>query len=201
MKERREIILASVSKIRRRLLESAGVVVRAAASAVDEAMLKSNHLNGGGDVAELPLLLATAKAERVSAANREALVIGADQVLVFQGRVVDKPGSLEEARGQLLALRGKTHRLISTVAVASDGGTIWTDSAMAELSMRRFSDAFLATYLSAMGEDALTSVGSYKIEGRGIQLFDEIRGDYFTILGLPMLPLLSFLRSEKCLAN
>jgi septum formation protein len=201
MKERREIILASASKIRRRLLESAGVVVRAAASAVDEAMLKSDHLNGGGDVAELPLLLATAKAERISAANHEALVIGADQVLVFEGRMVDKPGSLEEARGQLLALRGKTHCLISAVAVARDGGAIWTDSAMAELSMRWFGDAFLATYLSAMGEDALTSVGSYKIEGRGIQLFDEIRGDYFTILGLPMLPLLSFLRSEKCLEN
>jgi septum formation protein len=197
-----EIILASASEIRRRLLVSAGINVRSLASAVDEAALKSQFVNSGErNIGKLAARLATAKAELVSAANGNALVIGADQILILEGKVIDKPKSIEEARSQLLELRGKTHHLVSAVTAARDGRAIWSDTTTAELSMRRFSGKFLEDHLSAAGDDVLTSVGSYKIEGRGVQLFDKISGDYFSILGLPLLPLLSFLRSERCLPS
>jgi septum formation protein len=197
-----EIILASASEARLRLLTSAGIKVNAIASGLDETALKVQFMNRGEEqIAKLAVFLADAKAELVSATNREALVIGADQILVFEGRAIDKPKSLHEARLQLLDLRGKTHRLVSAVAAARAGRVVWNDSTTAELSMRRFSDEFLADHLSAVGEKVLTSVGAYKIEDRGIQLFDEICGDYYSILGLPLLPLLAFLRSEGCLPS
>jgi septum formation protein len=108
---------------------------------------------------------------------------------------------MEEARRQLQLLRGKTHRLVTAVAVARAGTVTWSHSVAADLTMRSFSEEFLSNYLATMGPDALTSVGAYKIEDRGVQLFDRIDGDYFSILGLPLLPLLSFLRSEGCLPN
>jgi septum formation protein len=197
-----EIILASASEARYRLLASAGINIRSLASGLDEAALKVQFVKSGEqDIGKLATLLATAKAELVSAANSNALVIGADQILIFAGRVIDKPKSLQEARSQLLELRGKTHHLICAVTAARHGRVIWSDSTTAELSMRRFSGRFLEDHLSAVGEDVLTSVGSYKIEGRGVQLFDKISGDYFSILGLPLLPLLSFLRNERCLPS
>jgi nucleoside triphosphate pyrophosphatase len=197
-----EIILASASEARRRLLASAGINVRSLASGVDEAALKVQFVNSGeGNTGKLAARLATAKAELVSAANGNDLVIGADQILILEGRVIDKPKSLQEARSQLLELRGKTHHLVCAIAAARKGRAIWIDSTTAVLSMRRFSEKFLEDYLSAVGDDVLTSVGSYKIEGRGVQLFDKISGDYFSILGLPLLPLLSFLRSQQCLPS
>lgn len=197
-----EIILASASEARRRLLASAGINVRSLASGVDEAALKVQFVNSGeGNIGKLAARLATAKAELVSAANGNALVIGADQILILEGRVIDKPKSLREASSQLLELRGKTHHLVCAIAAARKGRAIWSDSTTAVLSMRRFSEKFLEDYLSAVGDDVLTSVGSYKIEGRGVQLFDKISGDYFSILGLPLLPLLSFLRSQQCLPS
>lgn len=197
-----EIILASASEARRRLLASAGINVRSLASGVDEAALKVQFVNSGeGNIGKLAARLATAKAELVSAANGNALVIGADQILILEGRVIDKPKSLREASSQLLELRGKTHHLVCAIAAARKGRAIWSDSTTAMLSMRRFSEKFLEDYLSAVGDDVLTSVGSYKIEGRGVQLFDKISGDYFSILGLPLLPLLSFLRSQQCLPS
>jgi septum formation protein len=143
----------------------------------------------------------TAKAESVSAANPDTLVIGADQTLIFEGAAIDKPTSLAEARLQLLQLRGKTHYLVSGLSAACNGRAVWGYTDKAELCMRNFSDEFLSNYMTEQGEDIVTSVGAYKIESRGVQLFDRIRGDYFTILGLPLLPLMSFLRSEGCLPS
>ena len=197
-----EIILASASEACHRLLASAGINIRSLASGLDETALKVQFQNSGEqNIDKLATLLATAKAEIVSAANSNALMIGADQILIFGGRVIDKPKSMQEAKSQLLELRGKTHHLVSAVTTARNGSAIWSDSATAELSMRYFSGKFLEDYLSAVGDEVLTSVGSYKIEGRGVQLFDKISGDYFSILGLPLLPLLSFLRSERCLPS
>jgi septum formation protein len=196
------IILASASEVRRRLLASAGLIVGSMASGVDESKLKADFFaNGRQDVSLLATTLAGAKAERVSADHAQALVIGADQLLICEDRVFDKPDSLKEAKHQLLQLRGKTHRLLSAVAVARKGHVIWHTSDAAELSMRNFSDEFLLDYLAAAGSDALTSVGAYKIEARGVQLFERIDGDYFAILGLPLLPLLAFLRDEGCLPS
>jgi len=200
MKDENEIILASGSEIRRRLLESAGIKVRPVPSCVDESVIKRTfgHISGV-DFPKLAGALAAAKAEAVSLGHPAALVIGADQLLLLDERQFDKPRDLKEAALQLALLRGKTHQLITAVAVARSGAVVWTDCAIAKLTMRHFSDDFLHDYIISMGKDALTSVGAYKIEGRGVQLFHKIEGDYFAILGLPLLPFLSFLRREGCL--
>jgi septum formation protein len=167
---------------------------------VDESATKRAFCQmSGADIRKLAHTLAAAKAEAVSLRHPSALVIGADQLLLLDDKPFDKPGDLEEAAMQLSLLRGNTHELITAVAVARRGAVVWTDCAVAKLTMRCFSDDFLAGYLASMGEDALTSVGAYKLEGRGVQLFHSIDGDYFAILGLPLLPLLSFLRREGCL--
>jgi septum formation protein len=198
----REIILASASEVRRRLLASAGILARNLASGLDEGLLKARFsAEDAGDIDDLAHFLATAKAESVSAVNPDALVIGADQTLIFEGAAIDKPRSLAEARLQLLRLRGKTHYLVSGLSAACNGRAVWSYTDKAELCMRNFSDEFLSNYMTELGEDIVTSVGAYKIESRGVQLFDRIRGDYFTILGLPLLPLMSFLRSEGCLPS
>jgi septum formation protein len=196
------IILASASQTRRRLLVSAGVKFETIVPSVNEFALKASFLSSGEQCWDkLATQLAAAKAETVSTNHSNSLVVGADQLLEFEGRVLDKPASLEEARSQLCELRGKTHRLISAVTCARHGRAIWDATGVAELSMRAFSDEFLSHYLSIAGERVLTSVGGYQIEGPGIQLFDHFRGDFFTILGLPLLQLLSFLRSEGCLPS
>lgn len=194
-----EIILASASEARRRLLLSAGIAVRPIASGIDEGELKARKSEVQSNGAQLAGRLAQAKALAVSAHHGDGLVLAADQILLLENRLFDKPHSIADARAQLLMLRGRTHRLVSAVAAARGGKILWRHSEAAKLSMRDFSDAFLEDYLAAVGEDLLSSVGAYKIEGPGIQLFDKIEGDYFTILGLPLLPLLSFLRSGKWL--
>jgi septum formation protein len=200
MTDENKVVLASTSEIRRRLLESAGINVRPVPSYVDESAIKRSF--GQISAADFPKLagaLAAAKAEAVSLRHPAALVIGADQLLLLDDRQFDKPGDLKEAAMQLALLRGNTHQLITAVAVARGGAVVWTGCDVAKLTMRHFSDDFLTDYVVSMGEDALTSVGAYKIEGRGVQLFNRIEGDYFAILGLPLLPLLSFLRREGCL--
>jgi septum formation protein len=200
MTDESEIVLASTSEIRRRLLESAGINVRPVPSCVDESAIKRAFGQGAGaDFPKLAGALAKAKAEAVSLHHPAALVIGADQLLLLDDRQFDKPGDLKEAAMQLRLLRGNTHQLVTAVAVARRGAVVWTDCDIAKLTMRHFSDEFLTDYIVSMGGDALTSVGAYKIEGRGVQLFNRIEGDYFAILGLPLLPLLSFLRREGCL--
>jgi septum formation protein len=200
MIDENEIVLASTSEIRRRLLQSAGINVRPVPPCVDEATVKRVFgQRAGADFPKLAGALATAKAEAVSLQHPAALVIGADQLLLLDDRQFDKPSDLKEAAMQLALLRGKTHQLITAVAVARRGTVVWTDCDIAKLTMRHFSDDFLTDYIVSIGQDALTSVGAYKIEGRGVQLFHRIEGDYFAILGLPLLPLLSFLRREGCL--
>lgn len=188
------IILASTSKTRRDILSNAGVVYRIIAPSVDEQALKLQY--DGMPPDQLAANLARDKALDISDANRNDLVVGADQVLVCEGNVFGKPTSLDESRAQLLALRGRDHTLTSCISCCRDRSEIWSFSNTATLRMRNFSGAFLDSYLESEGENVTTSAGGYKLEGIGAQLFEAVAGDHFTILGLPLLPLLSFLRQE-----
>ncbi|MBL8906482.1 MAG: septum formation protein Maf [Rhizobiales bacterium] len=192
------LILASGSAIRAQLLARAGLSFSILRPDVDEAELKSRF--GQSSPAGLAATLAEAKASAVSRTHPDALVIGADQVLNFAGQPHDKPSSIAEARAQLIRFRGKTHALETAVCCCRSGRPVWSHAMHADLTMREFTDAFLDSYLESLGEDVLTSVGGYKLEERGIQLFSGIEGDYFGILGLPLLPLLAFLRNEGLIA-
>jgi septum formation protein len=192
------LLLASTSPFRRRLLEAAGLLFRVAPAQVDEAALKREL---GSKVAPTALAdaLAAAKAAAVSETSPGHLVIGADQVLAMDGTLFDKPRDVEEARAQLRRLRGQTHRLVTAVALAQEGRAVWTTVDSASLTMRDFSDAFLDRYLAECGDRLLQIAGAYEIEGRGIQLFERVEGDYFTIVGLPLVPLLAELRARGVL--
>ncbi|MGF7158593.1 septum formation protein [Rhodoligotrophos appendicifer] len=194
---RSQVVLASASPARRRLLEAAGLKVVVTPHTVDEGTVK--EAVGDSDPADLAMILAHAKALSVSEANPSALVVGADQVLSLDGRIFNKPASREEAREQLLDLRGQRHTLISAVACATGGAVVWSQDSEAQLTMRAFSTDFLGAYLAALDDKVMESAGGYQLEGFGAQLFEHIEGDYFTILGLPLLPLLGFLRSEHIL--
>ena len=190
------LILASGSAARRRILKCAGVPFTVETAEVDEAgIIESLEAEKarGCDVADL---LAEMKALRVSGRHPGVFVIGADQVLSLASELFQKPGNVVAARAQLRRLRGQTHVLSSAVCVARDGAIVWRVVQEARLTMRAFSDAFLETYLAEVGEDILGSVGAYHVEGMGIQLFSRIDGDAFTIQGLPLLPLLDFLRTH-----
>lgn len=188
------IILASTSHTRRTMLINAGVPFDSESPRVDEpALLAANPL---WKPAEASHHLAQAKALDVSRKHPEHIIIGADQVLAHNDRIHSKPSDLATARRQLLQLRGKTHHLISTAVCARAGREIWNHTNTARLTMREFSIPFLDHYLKNNGEKVLTSVGAYQLEGQGSQLFDDVDGDYFTILGLPLLPLLRFLRES-----
>jgi septum formation protein len=192
------MILASASAARRRLLEEAGVAVavEAAAAAVDETAVKLAVRAETNPPARAAEALAELKAMRVSARHPGAMVLGCDQMLDCDGRWFDKPSDLAEARAHLLALKGRRHRLTSAVAAVRDGRLLWHHTEVATLTMRNFSDAFLDGYLAAAGEAALGSVGAYQLEGLGAQLFVMVEGDFFTVLGLPLLAVLDFLREN-----
>nr|WP_137389264.1 nucleoside triphosphate pyrophosphatase [Rhodoligotrophos defluvii] len=197
MLSRSQIVLASTSPARRSMLEAAGVRLTVAPPEIDENAVK--QAIAPSDPADMAMILAQTKAVTVSEANRSALVVGADQVLAVDGQVLDKPKSKAEARDQLLDLRGRQHVLFSAVACARNGAVIWSHDAEATLSMRAFSTEFLGAYLAALDEKVTETVGGYHLEGLGAQMFDKIEGDYFTVLGLPLLPLLAFLREEGVL--
>ena len=197
-----ELILASASEGRAAVLRQAGIAFVQQPAAIDERTLerKAAAPRDGLAGARLAGLLAAAKAEHVNALNPNALVIGADQVMVCEGTILHKPAAIEDAKQQLRRLRGKPHRLSTAICVACGGKAVWSHLDEAELTMRDFSDEFLEDYCRAEGAALLQSVGCYRIEGLGIQLFSDIEGDHFTIIGLPLLPLLGYLRHRGCLA-
>jgi septum formation protein len=203
MAERTELILASASEGRAAILRQAGIAFTQQPAAIDERSLEREAVTprDGLAGARLAGLLAAAKAEHVSALNPNALVIGADQVMVCDGKILHKPATVEEAKQQLRRLRGKSHRLSTALCVACGGKAVWSHLDEAELTMRDFSDEFLDEYCRAEGKAILQSVGAYRIEGLGIQLFSDIQGDHFTIIGLPLLPLLGYLRHRGCIAR
>ncbi|MHA1539331.1 MAG: Maf family protein [Alphaproteobacteria bacterium] len=192
-----KIILASQSFIRRQLLENAGINIEAIASDFNEDHIK----NAGGLPEEIAKKLAFEKAKIVSKKNPEAYIIGADQILIFKDKIINKSPDIETARKQLQALSGQTHYLLSAISIVKNGEEVFQYTDKATLKMRDLSTIFLEDYLSQIDQNVLKSVGSYQLEGRGIQLFEEIKGDYFTILGLPLLPILHFLRSQKGLLS
>lgn len=189
------LVLASASSSRRMLMENAGLSFQAKAAQIDERAVEQDIAHGALGPGELALELALRKALDVSTRNVGCLVVGCDQTMSLGERVYHKPVNRDEARANLATLRGRTHRLNSAVVLVSDGKEIWRNLSVADLTMRDFSDAFLEDYLDRCGDAVMRSVGCYQLEGIGIQLFDDIVGDYFTILGLPLLPLLSELRS------
>lgn len=196
-----DIVLASASQTRRKLLEGAGIVFRAVPAGVDEAAMKRGHVLLSEGFDHLATQLARQKALVVAARNPGALVIGADQVLVCEGEAFDKPDNLAAARQQLLRLRGRTHRLETAVACARGEDVLWSHVEAPRLTMRTFSLEHLEAYIAAEGNTLTESVGGYKLEGLGIQLFESVTGDYFAILGLPLLPLLAFLRAQGVVAT
>ena len=193
------VVLASASRVRSQLLKGAGLDFAVQPPDVDEAEIKRQ--SSGVPVNQTALALAIAKAKNVSKAHADALVIGADQILDCQGEQFNKPSGKDGIRTHLLKLRGNTHRLTSAVCVVQGGNVIWSQTEIADLTMREFSDSFIDQFIEMAGEKVLSSVGAYQIEDIGIQLFSQIKGDYFTILGLPMLPLLDFLRSRAVLVT
>lgn len=192
------LILASKSAARRAVLDGARVPFEAVGSGVDEDAAKLGLAERRATPRQVAEALAEDKAIAVSV-GRQELVVGADQTLEFQGQLYDKAETLEAARERLKTLRGKPHQLHSAVVVAQAGAVVWRETQSATLRMRDFSDAFLEDYLAAEGEAALGSVGCYRLEGMGLQLFSRIEGDYFTILGLPMMGLMDLLRRRGVL--
>lgn len=192
------LTLASQSAARRQLLADAGLVFDAVSSTVDEDRLKAGLIAQGHSPSEIALALAEAKAVDVSR-HTSGLVIGADQTLDFKGWLYDKPRDLDDLRAHLTAFRGNPHHLHAAVALAQDGVVVWRALETATLHVRDFSDDFLDAYIAREGAAVLGCVGGYRIEGQGLQLFDRIKGDYFTILGLPMLGLLDELRNQGLL--
>jgi septum formation protein len=196
-----DLVLASASTIRAQLLAAAGVNFRVEPAELDESFLKRTCRAEGRDAAGCALALAEAKARQVAGCCGRAVVIGADQLLVCGGIWFDKPANLGEARTQLQALRGRSHELVTAVCAVQDGSRLWHAASSPRLMMRHFTDAFLDEYISAEGADIFGSVGAYRFEGRGVQLFERTEGDYFAILGLPLLELLGFLRTKGMIVS
>ena len=191
------LVLASKSAIRRSVLESAGVPVEIAVADIDERGIEVR--SGLSDPGEIAKLLAREKARAVSMAKPGRMVLGADQTLALGDMLFSKPAGRVQAAEQLRDLAGHSHELHSAVAVARDGKILFETTAIARMTMRQLSGTEIRTYLDEAGEAVTSSVGAYQLEGLGVHLFERIDGDHFTILGLPLLPLLAFLRSERLL--
>ncbi len=188
------LVLASSSPFRRALLENAGLSFSVEAAEIDERAAEAPLIAGDVGPQDIALVLAEAKAMAVSGRRPDALVIGADQTLSLGDEMLHKPADMAAARKHLLQLSGRTHQLNSAVVLVRNGQTMWRHVEAADLTMRRLDPGFIGRYLSKVGEKALQSVGAYQLEGPGVQLFQSIEGDYFTIIGLPLLALLAELR-------
>lgn len=196
-----KIVLASASAIRRTLLANAGISVEADPGAVDEDEVKRAMRADGAPAAAVAETLAEMKALRVAPRHPGALVFGADQMLECNGVWFDKPVDRAHAAAHLTALSGRTHKLISSVVCVRNAARIWHHTSTASLTMRPLSREFIETYLDAAGPRALSSVGAYQLEGLGAHLFARVEGDYFTVLGLPLLAVLAFLREHNVVAS
>lgn len=189
-----KLILASGSPFRKAMLVSAGVDVEAVPAEIDERAVEAPLQDSGVSPEDVAVILAEAKALEVSERRPGALVVGCDQTLSLGDEVFHKPADMEGARRHLLALSGKTHQLNSAAVLVRNGEVLWRHVGIANLTMRKLEPAFIGRHLARVGDKALASVGAYQIEGEGIQLFEKVEGDHFTIVGLPLLPLLSELR-------
>jgi len=190
------IVLASSSRTRAALLTQAGIKAVRDPARIDENEIKAMNRRKGSEAGVAAMALAEAKALTVAARHPGALVIGADQILNCAGTWLDKPTGRADARAQIALLRGQSHELATALCVARDTNVIWHDLHRPRLTMRAFSDPFLETYVGGLTREDMGAVGAYRLEGPGIQLFERIEGDYFAILGLPLLPLLDFLRGQ-----
>ncbi|MEM1376966.1 MAG: Maf-like protein [Pseudomonadota bacterium] len=188
------IVLASTSPFRKAILDNAGLEFQAAKAEIDERAAEKPLLETGADAEDIASLLAEAKALDVSPRFPSAYVIGGDQTLSMEGELFHKVSDFDEARRRLIAMSGKAHQLNSALAIVRDGETLWRHISVVNVHMRSYSPVFVGQYLAQAGEAVLKSVGVYQVEGIGIQLIDRIEGDYFSVIGLPLLPLLDQLR-------
>ena len=190
-----KLILASKSHARITMLQNAGLDFEAIPADLDESGIIKAQQNVAPE--SLAQTLAKAKAIHVAQLNPNAITIGSDQILVYNGQIFEKASNKNAAREKLKTLRGKTHQLISSVAVAKGSNVLWQTNDRADLTMRDFDDAFLARYIKAAGDDLTNCVGGYALEKSGITLFSDIKGNYHTILGMPLLPLLAYLQDDQ----
>ncbi len=197
----KNLVLASGSKMRAQMLENAGLTFDVCAAAIDETAIKQSMRLEGASVEQVAESLSELKACRISMKYPDAYVIGSDQMLALGADWLDKPETISDVRHHLQKLSGTAHELISSVVVVKDGQRIWHHTDQARLKVRVLSSDFIEAYVSTVGQDVLSSVGAYQLEGKGAQLFSKIDGDYFTILGMPLLPLLDFMRIHKFLLD
>lgn len=195
------VVLASGSRFRAQMLAAAGVPFTVSVAGVDEAAVRESLAAEGATTEDVAIALGELKAVAVSRRYPDALVIGSDQMLDCNGVWFEKPVDRDHARASLTALAGREHRLVSSAVVARAGSRIWHTLQTVRMRMRPLSDDYIDAYLDAVGDDVLASVGAYQLEGLGAQLFTAVEGDYFTVLGLPLLPLLDFLRTHRVLAS
>lgn len=194
-KTSQRLILASGSAIRAQILSEAGLAYEVISKPVDEAAIKDSMLSEGSRLRDIADALAEAKALRVSR-TEPGFVIGADQIMVMDDKLFDKPPTIEAARERLKGMRGKSHKLMGAIVVCENGQAVWRHLSVTTLTVREFSDAFLDQYIEMEGESLTRSVGAYRFEGPGAHLFSKVEGDFFSILGLPLLPLLDYLRTR-----
>lgn len=194
------VILASGSAIRRKLMTEAGLDFEVITKPVDEAAIKESMLAESARLRDIADALAEAKSMRVSRI-KSGLVIGADQIMVMDNKLFDKPKDMNEARERLKLMRGKTHYLMGAVVICENGNPVWRHMAKTKLTMREFSDEFLEDYLAKEGELVTKSVGAYRFEGLGSQLFSHVEGDFFSILGLSLLPVMDYLRIRGAIVS
>jgi len=192
----KKLILASGSKARQDMLKNAGYEFEICPADIDERSITQSLTEDGKIHHDIALTLAAEKAKSISEKHHDQYIIGSDQLLVLNNRIIFKSSSKKEAREKLFAMRGKDHTLISSVVVVKNNQTLWEVTDTATLEMKDFSDEFLDWYMNAAGEEVVKSVGGYAIEGLGVRLFKKVQGDYFTIMGMPLLPLLNYLDKE-----